>query len=111
MPFIGRHTEVTTLQRFISHPTSNLSIVYGRRVGKSALLKEAVTLSGVRWLYMSCKKTSETNNLAQLMALACAKLDIPPIAVDTVEGLLDFLFKFCQHEPMVLVLDDYPFFA
>ena len=110
MPFIGRQTEVTTLQRFISHPTSNLSIVYGRRrVGKSALLKEAVTLSGVRWLYMSCKKTSETNNLEQLMALACAKLDIPPIAVDTVEGLLDFLFKFCQHEPIVLVLDDYPF--
>ena len=70
MPFIGRQTEVTTLQRFISHPTSNLSIVYGRRrVGKSALLKEAVTLSGVRWLYMSCKKTSETNNLEQLMAL------------------------------------------
>lgn len=110
MPFIGRHTELTTLKRFISHPTSNLSVVYGRRrVGKTALIKEAVTLSGVRWLYMSCKKTSETNNLEQLMALACAKLDIPPIAVDTVEGLLDFLFKFCQHEPMVLVLDDYPF--
>lgn len=110
MAFIGRHTELTSLQRFFNHPTSNLSVVYGRRrVGKSALLKEAVTLSGVRWLYMECKKTSETNNLEQLMALACAKLDIPPIAVDTIEGLLDFLFKFCQHEPMVLVLDEYPF--
>lgn len=108
--FYGRKSELQTLSAFYANASTNLGVIYGRRrVGKSLLIKESLKRSGLPFIYLECKQTSEENNLRQLMSLLGLKLGIPPLAVDNFEDAIDFLFKFCKSDATVLVFDEYPF--
>lgn len=108
--FYGRKSELQTLTAFYANASTNLGVIYGRRrVGKSLLIKESLKRSGLPFIYLACKQTSEENNLRQMMSLLGLKLGIPPLAVDKFEDAVDFLFKFCKSDATVLVLDEYPF--
>ena len=94
--FYGRKSELQTLSAFYANASTNLGVIYGRRrVGKSLLIKESLKRSGLPFIYLECKQTSEENNLRQLMSLLGLKLGIPPLAVVNFEDAIDFLFKFC----------------
>ena len=68
--FYGRKSELQTLSAFYANASTNLGVIYGRRrVGKSLLIKESLKRSGLPFIYLECKQTSEENNLRQLMSL------------------------------------------
>ena len=101
--FYGRKSELQTLSAFYANASTNFGVIYGRRrVGKSLLIKESLKRSGLPFIYLECKQTSEENNLRQLMSLLGLKLGIPPLAVDNFEDAIDFLFKFCKSDATVL---------
>lgn len=110
MRFIGRAEELKRIQTFLNSDHTNLAVVYGRRrVGKSLLLKEALRSSGIRSVYMECRRTSEQNNVSLLAELAGAAMGVPALSADSFEALLETLFSLGRYEPLVLVLDEYPF--
>ncbi len=87
-----------------------ISLIYGRRrIGKSELIKQALKETELKSIYYECKQTSEYNNVASLAELIGESFDFPRPAFENMENLLRFLFKIAEKEPMILVLDEYPY--
>lgn len=65
-----------------------MTLIYGRRrVGKSELIKQALTQSDARAIYYECKETSEENNVESLAALSSETYGLPPLAFPSMEKL------------------------
>lgn len=110
MRFIGRNAELQQLSRFLERSPDSLAVVYGRRrVGKSELLRQALQLSGLQYVFFGCRQTSEAQNLAALQATIALQLNEPPLAFASLGGALEQLFRRASDEPLVLVLDEYPY--
>lgn len=108
--FIGRTAELQKLSEFFKSDTENAALVCGRRrVGKSELLKESLRRADCRSIYYECKQTFEANNTRSLGKIVSAALGLPPLAFGSLEELLGFLFKRSESEPLILVLDEWPF--
>ncbi|MDY4920233.1 MAG: ATP-binding protein [Phascolarctobacterium sp.] len=110
MAFVGRIQEKARLQRFFANKTGMAALVYGRRrVGKSELIKQALKENDSKYLYYECKQTTESNNVESLTALVVELFHLPNVSFKDLESLLDYLFQASQKEPLVLVLDEYPY--
>lgn len=110
MKFIGRKKELQQIQSCIDSNYFQAALIYGRRrVGKSALIKQAIKKSKVKAIYYECKETNEKSNLKNLNNLFTEVLDVPPLNVGSVEELFEFIFKNYIHEKTIIVLDEYPF--
>lgn len=65
-----------------------MTLIYGRRrVGKSELIKQALTQSDARAIYYECKETSEEINVESLAALISETYGLPPLAFPSMEKL------------------------
>ena len=61
--FIGRRNELQLLEDSIKK-SGSATLVYGvRKVGKTTLIKEAISRSEKKLLYFECEKTSLAENL------------------------------------------------
>ncbi len=110
MRFLGRLQEKKQLLRALDRECVQFVVVYGRRrVGKSELIKEVLRESSTKSIYYECKQTTELNNVASLASLISEFYDYPKIAFDGIEDTLDFMFQRAVDEPLVLVLDEYPY--
>ena len=109
MEFIGRELELARIKKTLNAPEQRNVLIYGRRrVGKSELIKQALTdLSDVATIYYECRQTSEADNLESLSALAAEALSFPPLAFTGIRELIEFLFA--QAKDITLVLDEYPY--
>lgn len=108
--FIGRKQELTKLEKMYQKDTQEITLIYGRRrVGKSELIKQFLKQHDKNAIYYECKQTSEMNNVMSLAALLSETFQLPPLAFDSMEKLLTFLFDQAVKEKIIVVLDEYPY--
>lgn len=108
--FLGRNEELKKLNKCMSIGDMNLVLIYGRkRVGKTALVLESLRQSWIKNIYYECKEVAELSNVASLANTLSETLNLPPLAFNGIESVLDYIFKMSCEEKMVLVLDEYPY--
>ena len=108
--FYGREAERKKLNRMFHADGQMISLIYGRRrIGKSELIKQVLKESELKSIYYECKQTTERNNVDSLAELIGEAFDFPTPAFESMERLLQFLFKKSEQMPLILVLDEYPY--
>ena len=110
MEFFGRVEETAKLGAMLERDGQTATLVYGRRrVGKSELIKQCLRRTPAASIYFECKQTTEANNVDSLAALVAERFGYPRLAFSGIEELLSYLFERSREEPLILVLDEYPF--
>lgn len=110
MSFLGRKEELRKLSKFLACNDQQACLVLGRRrVGKSALIKEALQKSDIEFIYYECKQTSETNNVQSLARLIAEKMSLPRLDFRDMEECLTYLVENAAKNNFCLVLDEYPY--
>lgn len=110
MKFIGRTRQLKQLEREIDTDRMSFALIYGRRrIGKSELIKQALKDSQKKSLYYECKQVSEKSNVDAICDLLSEQFNLPKLGLDSIEEVLDYLFKAAKDEKLVLVLDEYPY--
>ncbi|MBQ7502609.1 AAA family ATPase [bacterium] len=110
MNFYGREQELKQLSRLFGKQGFQAALIYGRRrVGKSELIKQSLRNEKLKSIYYECKQTTEPNNTESLSALISELYQLPPLGFAGIEAALDCLFRRAENEPLVLVLDEYPY--
>lgn len=108
--FYGRKNERKKLCTMLHSDGQMISLIYGRRrIGKSELIKQVLKETDIKSVYYECKQTTEQNNVDSLAELIGEAFDFPKPAFENMEVLLRFLFQKSEKEPMILVLDEYPY--
>ena len=108
--FYGRKAERKKLHIMFHSDEQMISLIYGRRrIGKSELIKQALKETDQTSIYYECKQTTEQNNVDSLAELIGETFQFPTPAFKNMEQLLQFLFKKSEQEPLILVLDEYPY--
>jgi len=110
MKFYGREQQLRQLHRFFKKTGLQVALIYGRRrVGKSELIKQCIRNYKEKFIYYECKQTTEANNVESISALISELYKLPPLGFSGIEATLDHLFQLAMKEPLVLVLDEYPY--
>ncbi len=108
--FYGREAERKRLNTIFRSDGQMISLIYGRRrIGKSELIKQVLKETDIKSIYYECKQTTEQNNVDSLSDLIGEAFDFPKPAFSNMEKLLQFLFERSESEPLILVLDEYPY--
>lgn len=108
--FYGREAERKKLHTMFHSDGQMISLIYGRRrIGKSELIKQVLKEMDITGIYYECKQTTEKNNVDSLAELIGEAFQFPTPAFKDMEQLLQFLFKRSKQEPLILVLDEYPY--
>ena len=109
-PFLGRKENIKAISDFFNSDKDNAALIYGRRrVGKTELIKHCLKATKTTSIYYECKETSEMNNVKSLCEIISEIFDLPPLAFDTFEATLSFLYKQAQAKELILVIDEYPY--
>ena len=110
MEFYGRQTQQQKLRALLRRDSMQIALVFGRRrVGKSELIKHCLRQEPERHIYYECKQTTEQNNAESISRLISELFGLPVLGFGTMEAVLEYLFEQAQKEPLVLVLDEYPY--
>ncbi|MBQ9220355.1 ATP-binding protein [Succinivibrio sp.] len=110
MKFIGRTRQLKQLENELNNDRMSFALIYGRRrIGKSELIKQALKDCQKKSLYYECKQVSEKSNVNAICELLSEHFNLPKLGLDSIEEVLDYLFKAAEDEKLVLVLDEYPY--
>ena len=108
--FLGRKENIKAILRFFNSDKDNAALIYGRRrVGKTELIKHCLKATKTTSIYYECKETSEINNVISLSEIIAETFGLPPLAFDSFETCLAFLYKQAQDKELILVIDEYPY--
>lgn len=108
--FYGRENEKKKLHQMLQREGLQTGLIYGRRrVGKSELIKNVMKESSLPGIYYECKQTSEMNNVDSLASLLADYYHFPKPSFESMEELLDYLFRKSTQETLILVIDEYPY--
>lgn len=111
MMFIGREKELSEMNRRYGEKNFQLFILYGRRrVGKTTLLKEFC--KGKNHIFYSAEQSNEKLNLEKFSAEVFAhyrETSLEPFR--SWENALSYIEERQREEPMVLVIDEFPYLA
>ena len=104
--FIGRKKEIEDISKYIKK--NNALMIYGlRRVGKTTLIKHALELNNVNYIYYECIRADEETNIRLFIDLLKDKIDFPNIM------FADFLSLFIHfnrtYKDYFLVIDEYSY--
>lgn len=109
MNFYGRQSQRKLLRRMLSQEEMQTVLIYGRRVGKSELIKQVLREEKITGIFYECKETTEKNNVRSLSELIGETFHFPKPSFDDMEELLKYLFEKAEESRLVLVLDEYPY--
>ena len=109
--FLGRAKELSKLRNVISEHSNGIMIYGPRRVGKTALIKEAMrTYPGVLPIYFECTKGSFEYNIELLAREAAETTGRNYIAgLRDIFSLFDALKTESEKKPIVIAIDEYPY--
>lgn len=108
--FFGRKENIKTITKFINSDKDKAALIYGRRrVGKTELIKHCLKETGITSIYYECKETSEINNIKSFSEIIAETFSLPPLAFDSFESTLAFLYKHANDKELVVVIDEYPY--
>ena len=109
-PFLGRKENIKTISNFFKSDKDAAALIYGRRrVGKTELIKHCLKETKTTSIYYECKETSENNNVKSLSEIIADTFGLPPLAFDTFESTLSFLYKKASEKELIVVIDEYPY--
>ena len=109
-PFLGRKENIKTISNFFKSDKDAAALIYGRRrVGKTELIKHCLKETKTTSIYYECKETSEINNVKSLSEIIADTFGLPPLAFDTFEATLSFLYKKAAEKELIVVIDEYPY--
>lgn len=109
-PFLGREENIKTISKFLNSDKDNAALIYGRRrVGKTELIKHCLKEKNTTSIYYECKETSELNNVKSLSEIIAETFGLPPLAFDTFESSLGFLYRHAVEKELIVVIDEYPY--
>jgi AAA+ ATPase superfamily predicted ATPase len=107
--FYGRKEELNALRGIqrTSKKTARFTLLTGRRrVGKTALLREAYGAG--QWLYLFVSRKSEALLCGEFQREAQVTLGVPiPGRMERIKDLLEALFIYAQNIPLTLVIDEF----
>ncbi|KIR03544.1 archaeal ATPase, fused to C-terminal DUF234 domain protein [Lachnospiraceae bacterium TWA4] len=114
MKFIGREEQLKKLNRTIHKMNTDESmqtvLIYGRRrVGKSELVKQLLKNTTIQSIYYECKQVAEESNAQGICTILSEKLNLPKLGYQSIEEVLEYIFQRACKEPMIFVLDEYPY--
>ena len=110
MNFIGRTKQLKQLEKEINNDRMSFALIYGRRrVGKSELIKQALKDCQKKSIYYESRQVSEKSNVDGLCEIISELHNLPKLGLNSIEEVLDYLFKASKDEKHVLVLDEYPY--
>ncbi len=108
--FLGRKEQSKLIEKFLSSNINNAALVYGRRrVGKTELIKHCLKKTVSPSIYYECKETSELNNIESISEIIAETFGLPPLAFDSFESALTFLYKQAAEKNLIVVIDEYPY--
>ncbi|WP_227355791.1 ATP-binding protein [Haladaptatus salinisoli] len=103
--FVNRETELDTLQSRFRSDAAELLVIYGRRrLGKSALVREAIQDADDAVYWQATEETPE----AQLANFVATASEVFPI-VDDIQRDWEALLRTLGREDAVVVLDEFPY--
>ncbi len=110
--FIGREKELAKLQAMYNSNRFEMPVFYGRRrVGKTTLITEFC--KGKKAIYYQSIKATAKTNLEGLSRAVWGTLmpeqEMPPFS--SLEQLLKYVTDQARHERLILVIDEYPYWA
>ena len=105
--FVGREKELRLIQEFLEKPGA--MALYGkRRVGKTALVKQAFALAKKPFFYYQCVKDTYQNNVAMLVAELVRNNIVPEMfSADSLSSV--FYFLSLQKKHFDIVIDEYTY--
>lgn len=110
MKFIGRELELNKLNKIMKSDYFNFSLIYGRRrVGKSELVKKAMSDTSDKAIYYECKQVAEESNVLGISEILEENFGLPKLGFTDMEALLKYIFELSVKEKIILVLDEYPY--
>ena len=108
--FFGRKENIKAISRFFNSDNNDAALIYGRRrVGKTELIKHCLKETKTTSIYYECKETSELNNVKSFCEIISETFGLPPLAFDTFESTLAFLYQQAATKELILVIDEYPY--
>lgn len=110
MKFFGRDEQLSKIDKEINTDQMRMALIYGRRrVGKSELVKQALSKTKEKSIYYECKQVAEASNTGSLCDVLSETFNLPKLGYTKMEELLDYIFHLSQREKIILVLDEYPY--
>ena len=108
--FFGRKENIKAISKFFNSDKDVAALVYGRRrVGKTELIKHCLKKTNITSIYYECKETSEINNVKSFSEIIAEIFGLPPLAFDSFESIIAFLYKHAAEKELIVVIDEYPY--
>ena len=106
--FVGRQNELRQIKSLLNNNSKNTIMVYGkRRVGKSALILEAIKDCKYKVIYYECLLTTLQENIKNLERKIQEAFNNKFLHFENLADIFDFLGK-CN-EKIVIILDEYSY--
>lgn len=107
--FFGREKELHQLEEKLGNERFESILIYGRRrVGKSRLIKEALSKANGTIICYECKKSLLQDNIEGLNETINEVLKVRSSFRDF-KSLVDYALSFSSKEKIILVIDEFPF--
>ena len=110
--FIGREKELATLNGLYNSDKFEFAVIYGRRrVGKTALISHFI--QDKKAIYFMGVESNEKQNLENFSQaiMEYASGIMPGTSFVSFQAPIEYVFKLCENERLVLVIDEYPYVA
>jgi AAA+ ATPase superfamily predicted ATPase len=106
--FYGRNTELKKLNEMYRNAHFEFAVIYGRRrVGKTTLIREFI--QGKKAIFFTASESTASDNLLSLSRCIGGKSTAPVFS--DYESALSALFEMAADEPLVFVIDEFPYLA
>ena len=107
--FIGRERELNELKEKLENRRFESLLIYGRRrIGKTALIREAASSFHGRFLYYECRRSLFSDNLDGLNRLLQRSFG-HSFSFPEFRDILHFVLEKAKTERVLFVLDEFPF--
>ncbi len=110
--FIGRKSELRSLEKLYNTVGFQMTVIYGRRrVGKSTLIKEFI--KNHKSVYYVATKTGFKRNIETWGQTLINELtpELSGSTFDQIEKLLDYIGNQAKKERIIIVIDEFPYLA
>ncbi len=110
--FLARQKELNSLNELYNRSGFRMSVIYGRRrIGKSTLITEFIR--GKRAVFYTATKVGKERNLELFSRQVISALDpaFGAAVFSSVEAVFDFITQKMGTEPLILVIDELPYWA
>ncbi|MDR1194554.1 MAG: ATP-binding protein [Peptococcaceae bacterium] len=110
--FVGRKSELASLNASYSRDSFQFPVIYGRRrVGKTTLINEFCR--GKKTVYFVAAQSTAKENLEILseQILSALAPGAPKNPFPTFRAAVDYIFEYAKRERIIFAIDEYPYLA